>query len=91
MLAAVVAPRPHGIASQCGLPPATTEMSLAWVARPGTSLSCHVAGRRVSISKKEKKMSETCCSLAAGPLLQELSRRMCLGTTGVARSLPLVS
>lgn len=33
MRAAGVAPRPPGTASQCGLPPATTEMSLAWVAR----------------------------------------------------------
>lgn len=38
-----------------------------WPHRPGSSLSCHVAGRRASISKK-KTMSETCRSPASCPL-----------------------
>lgn len=56
----------------------------SWPGRPGAWLSCHVAGRRVSVSK-QKTVSETCRSLAAGPLPEDAAQREGLraGTEGV--------
>lgn len=46
----------------------------SWPGHPGTWLSCHVAGRKVSISK-QKTVSETCGSLAACPLAEDAVKR----------------
>lgn len=54
MLAAAVAPRPPGTASQRGLPPATTEMSLAWVAR-GLSFAATLPEEGFPFLRRKKK------------------------------------